>query len=398
MPEATAIAITRDEEQQALLPLLVEGTAMARMAQCFDVYPQMERDATVQRIQTLKPEVVLVDLLPKEADEALRTIEVLHSACPQAFIFAIGEMSRPQLIVAAMRAGAKEFLPRPCTADQMLAAFQRFVSTQRKARSSGTRGRVYAVLNAKGGNGATTVAVNLALTVALTQGSAALIDLAPVGNAALHLNLKPGFTAMDALNNLHRLDSTLLDGYMTRHESGLHVLAGNPAVNAAEAGPAEFARLFDVLAGEYQHVVVDLSTRLDGIARVVCDLADTVLVVANPELSSLWSAAQIHDFFAGTPAEQKLRIVLNRYRKSGGFRDSDIEQATRTKILCKLPNQYAAVSGGIERGVPVARQGNTEIARGFAEMGKSLTSKQAPSGAKRWLFGVNDRLTMRTDP
>lgn len=398
MPQLSVVAITTDEDQKALLQMLVEGSGTARMIQSFAMYPQTERDAMVERIQNSKAEVVVVDLVPKELDAALRTTEVLHAACPDACIFVVGEMTQPQLIVAAMRAGAKEFLPRPCTAEQMAAGLQRVLAVQLKTRAPGARGRVFVALNAKGGNGATTVAVNTALAIALNQGSTALVDLAPVGNAALHLNLKPGFTALHALNNLHRLDAALLDGYMTRHESGLHVLAGNPAVNAADTSAAALARLFDVLAGQYQHVVVDLSTRLDPMTRSLSDLADTVLVVANPELSSLWSAAQLKDFFAGGPAEPKLRIVLNRYKKMGGFSDSDIEQATHTKILWKLPNQYAAVSGGIERGVPVVKQGNTDLARGFVELAKTLTATQQPGGGKRWFLGATERLVMRTDP
>jgi pilus assembly protein CpaE len=280
----------------------------------------------------------------------------------------------------------------------LLDAFNRLVSSQRKVHSSGKRGRVFVVLNAKGGNGATTVAVNTALSITASQGSTALLDMAPLGNAALHLNLKPGFTTVDALNNLHRLDATLLDGFMARHESGLHVLAGHPGVSAIETAPSDFARLFDLMVNQYRHVVVDVSTRLDMTARVLCDLSDTVLLVTNPELCSLWSAARVRDFLAGSPAEQKLRIVLNRYRKISGFNDSDIEQATRSKILWKIPNQHAAISAAIERGLPVARQNNSDIGRCFADFGNLLISGAQATGGKRWLFGSNDRLTLRTHP
>src|SRR5262249_12074351 len=166
--------------------------------------------------------------------------------------------------------------------------------------------------------------------IAMSQGSTTLVDMAPLGNAAVHLNLKPGFTIMDALNNLHRLDVTLLDGFMARHETGMHLLGGHPGVTMKDAGPHELAKMFDIIVTQYRHVVVDLSTRLDTTTRAVCDLADAVILVANPDLSSLWSAARIREFFTGSPAENKLKLVLNRYRKIGGFGDSDIEQATQT--------------------------------------------------------------------
>jgi pilus assembly protein CpaE len=398
MPELSVVVVTTDEDQKALLQVLVDGTVVARMKQSFAAYPRMDGDGVARRIHDLSADVIVVDLAPKDVVAALHAIEMLHAASPKSSIFAIGEMTQPQLIVDAMRAGAQEFLARPTSTDKLLDAFNRLVSAQRKLHTGGKRGRMMAVLNAKGGNGASSVAVNTALSIALSQGSTALLDMAPLGTAALHLNLKPAFTILDALNNLHRLDGTLLDGFMTRHESGLHVLAGDPGVNALVTAAPDLARLLDPVVNHYRHVVIDISTRLDATARALCELSDTVLLVANPDLSSLWSAARVHDFFAGGPGEQKLRMVLNRYRKIGGFGDSDVEQATRIKIIGKIPNQHAAMSSAIERGVPVARQGNSDLARSFADFAKLLTSSEPAGAGKRWIFGATDRLTMRTNP
>ena len=81
--------------------------------------------------------------------------------------------------------------------------------------------------NAKGGSGATTVAVNLALALQSAHGQAALVDLAPLGHCSLHLNVKPVFSVTDATRNLHRMDSSLLESFMTRHNGGLQLLAGS---------------------------------------------------------------------------------------------------------------------------------------------------------------------------
>src|SRR5262249_11543771 len=280
MPALSVVVITSDEEQSSLLQVLIDSTACAHMPQAFGAYPRTDGDPLLRRIHDLKADVVLVDLYPEVTAAALRAIELLRATCSESAIFAVGEMAKPQLIVDAMRVGAQEFLPRPSTIDQLLDAFNRFVASQRKVRATGTRGRVFAVLNVKGGNGATTVAVNTALAIAMSQGSATLVDMAPLGNASVHLNLKPGFTIMDALNNLHRLDVTLLDGFMARHETGIHLLGGHPGVTMKDAGPHELAKMFDIIVTQYRHVVVDLSTRLDTTTRAVCDLADAVILVA----------------------------------------------------------------------------------------------------------------------
>lgn len=337
------------------------------------------------RIHDLNPDVILIDLRTGDAGQGLRTIELLHDTCSKSAIFAIGDMGQPQVIVDSMRAGAKEFFPRPTTTEHLLDALNRLLASRRKLRSPGTKGHIFAVMNAKGGSGATTIAVNTAMATALARGSTAVVDMAPLGNVSLHLNLKPAFSILDALNNLHRLDVTLLDGFMTRHQTGLHLLAGHPTINSLSVGPADYARLFDTVVAQYRHVIVDLSTRLDGMAKAICDLSDTVLLVANPEFASLWSAARIHEFFAGSTAEQKLKLVLNRHRKMAGYSDSEIEDITKIPIASRIPNNYAAVLGSIERGIPIAQQNHSDTARCFVDLSNSLTGEQQSKG-RPWLF------------
>src|SRR5207237_5485973 len=180
-----------------------------------------------------------------------------------------------------MRSGAREFIERPTTTTDLLEAFVRLTTAQRKGHKEGNRGKVFSVVNAKGGSGATTIGVNLALALQAAHGQTALVDLAPLGHAALHMNLKPLFSVADAIRNLHRLDSSLMEGFTTRHSGGLQLLAGASSPSEVQPSPAEFARLFDLLAAYFQFVIVDLSSRMDGVTRLVCDLSQTVLVVAG---------------------------------------------------------------------------------------------------------------------
>src|SRR5207245_570445 len=123
-------------------------------------------------------------------------------------------------------------------------------------------------------------AVNLALALHSAHGKVALVDIAPLGHAALHMNLKPQFTVTDAIRNLHRLDSSLLESFMTRHGDGLQLLAGVNSPVMMEPATAEFARLFDLLVGHFRYVVVDASSRVDATTRLVCNLSEAVLLVA----------------------------------------------------------------------------------------------------------------------
>ena len=383
MAELSVVIVATDSEQRAVLQVLVDGTSVARTVHSAATYPVIASDPLIPRVQGLQPDVILVDIPADAATAALNTIEVFHQEMPGTAVFAIGTMSQPQLIVSAMRVGAKEFIERPTTTTDLLEAFVRLSSNQRKVKRDGPRGKVFTVVNAKGGSGATTIAVNLALALQSAHGNIALVDLAPLGHATLHLNLKAPFTVADAIRNLHRMDSSLLESFMTRDPGGLQLLAGASTPMPTEPSTAEFARLFDMLVTHFRYVVVDASSRLDSATRLVGNLSETVLLIAHADVASLWSAARIVQFLGETNGREHVKLVLNRFRKIPGFHETDAETASGASLLWRIPNQYFAVSSAIDRGVPLMQQ-NTEIARSFNGLAATLTQNDDDVKRSTW--------------
>jgi len=384
MPELSVVIVATDSEQRAVLQVLVDGTSVARTSHTCASFPVGATDPVIRRVQSATPDVILVDIPADNAAMAMRAVELLHQELSDSAVFAIGNMQQPQLIVSAMRAGAREFIERPTTTNDLLEAFVRLTSAQRKIRREGSRGKVFTVVNAKGGVGATTVAVNLALALQSAHSNVALIDLALLGHAALHLNLKPAFTVSDAIHNLHRLDSSLLESFMARSSNGLQLLAGVNMPGVVEPSTAEFARLFDMLVNHYRYVVVDASSRLDGATRLMCNLSETVLLVGHTDVASLWSATRVLQFLGETGGRERVGLVLNRFRKMPGFSETDAETATGAKLLWKIPNQYFAVSGAIDRGTPLMEQNHTEIARSFRGLAHTLTKNDEQVKRAAW--------------
>ena len=384
MPELSVVIVATDNEQRAVLQVLVDGTSVARTVHTCASFPVAASDPVTRRVRSANPDVTLVDIPADNPPLALRAIELLHQEMPEAAIFAIGNLNQPQVIVNAMRAGAREFIERPTNTTDLLEAFVRLTTAQRKGRQEGIRGKVFSVINAKGGNGATTVAVNLALALQSAYGQTALVDLAPLGHAALHMNLKPVFNVADATRNLHRMDASLLESFMTRHSGGLQLLAGTNVPAAVDPSTAEFVRLFDMLVTHYRYVVVDASSRFDAASRLIASLSETVLLVACSDVASLWSAARVQQYLGETGSRERVRLVLNRFRKVPGFSEADAEAAVGAKLLWRIPNQYFAVSGAIDRGTPVMDQRNSEIARCFAGLAQELTRNDADVKRAAW--------------
>jgi pilus assembly protein CpaE len=384
MSELSVVIIAQDSEQRAVLQVMVDGTSVARVVHSCTSYPVVITDPVLRRVQSANPAVVLVDVPADNHTLALRSIELIHQELSRAAIFAVGSMSQPQVIVSAMRAGAREYIERPTTTNELLEAFIRLSTAQRKVDREGPRGKVFTVVNAKGGSGATTTAVNLGLALQSAHGGVALVDIAPLGHAALHMNLKPQFTVTDAVRNLHRLDSSLLESFMTRHADGMQLLAGVNTPAVVEPATSEFARLFDLLVGHFRYVVVDASSRVDPTTRLVCNLSETVLLVAHADVASLWSATRIQQYLGETGGRERVRLVLNRFRKIAGFTEADAEAAAGAKLLWKIPNHYFAVSAAIDRGVPLMQQSYTEIAKSFSGLAAVLTDDDIDVKRKAW--------------
>jgi pilus assembly protein CpaE len=384
MPELSVAVFATDDDQRAVLQVLVDGTSVARTVFSDANLPLATNDPVIRKTYGFAPDVILVDIGSDGATAALRAIELLHQEIPDAAVFAIGSMSQPQLIVNAMRAGVREYIERPTTTTDLLEAFVRLTTTRRKPGRENSRGRVFTIVNAKGGSGATTVAVNLALALQSIHHSTALVDLAPLGHCALHLNLKPAFTVSDAVTNLHRLDSSLLESFMGRHNNGLKVLAGSATPALIEPSASDFARLFDTMVGLFHYIVVDASTRLDSATRLVSNLSEKILLIAHADVASLWSAGRVAQYLGESGSRDRFALVLNRYRKVAGFNEVETEAAIGAPVLWRIPNQYFAVSTAIDRGVPLMQQGNTEIARSITGLAEYLTKDDLEVKRTAW--------------
>jgi pilus assembly protein CpaE len=375
--------LTEDREQLAVLQNRLESTHVARIVFSNVGFPLSATDSVMRQMQSQRAEVVVVDVNSEEPQRSIHTIELIRASTSDVAIFAIGDMRNPMAIVGAMRAGAGEYIDRMAGTEGLADAFGRFTASRSKTRSSTGRARVFTVINAKGGSGATTLAVNTAVALQQHHGQTILVDFSPIGHAALHLNARPTFSVMDALQNLHRMDASLLEGLMTSTKDGLHLLAGPQQPYTTAPAAAELARLFDLLVSHYRYVVVDCSGRMDQTTRLLSDLSNVVLMVVQTDVVSLWSAGRIRSFLEESNGRRHLRLVMNRYKKIPGFSEEDVERATTCKILWKIPNNYQLIAPAIDKGTPVAAHDSQEVSRAFRSLAELLA--QAPTAAEEGL-------------
>lgn len=375
--EITVGILAPSEETRELLRLQVNATGLAAVEVEVDQYCAASGDRPTRRFLESRPDIIIVDMQDQRA--ALQTLHILHAALPDTWLFVSSPSTEPQLIIETMRAGAREFFPKPIPARNMSEALGRFIAE--KQRRQKDIGKIYCVTSAKGGVGATTLSINLATSLAAApKTQVALIDLSgPVGDAASNLNLKPQFTVTDALHSAARLDPVLLESFAS-HVHGVSVLPGPNEFRPGQIPGADaLAKLLEVVTQAYTHAIVDLSSALDKEQlQVATGMATNVVVVLTPELPALLRTERLLRYLSSIGLTDKLRLVMNRYRKSDEITDTEIEKALKCPLFWKLPNNYMGAIRAINSGDPVVSTNHSELADSYRELAYRLAELPPP--------------------
>ncbi len=327
--------------------------------------------------QTL-PDLVVVDIRG-DAASGMAAIERLRAGHSTTAIFAVAQTTDPELILQAMRAGANEFFMWPVPEDAFQGAVRRTATRRETANASAKPPSVTLVFfGAKGGAGTTTVSVNCAVELArLTKRQTLIVDLKPgFGEVALFLGVRPRFTVLDALENLHRLDKDFLRELCAKHKSGLEILAGSEQFErpgAQDAGAIE--ELFRVFGKAHDYIVVDAGNQVTSCSIAALYAADTIFVVTNPDVPSVRNAQRLVDRVRqlGVGGE-RVRILLNRASDQNMIGSKQIETALGYGIHHTFPSDYKTVSTALNSGVPLALANHSDIAEQFGSFTRQLIS------------------------
>jgi pilus assembly protein CpaE len=323
------------------------------------------------------PDLVVVDIRD-DAASGMAAIERLRAGHVAAAIFAVAQATDPELILQAMRAGANEFFMSPVPEDSFQGAVRRTAARRETTHAQAKPpSSTLAFFGAKGGAGTTTVAVNCAVELArLTKRQTVIVDLKPgFGEVALFLGVRPRFTLLDAIENLHRLDKDFLHELCAKHKSGLDMLAGSEQFRrpgSQDSGAIEGSSACSASQCDYT-VIVPATLNSSSIAALYA--ADTIFVVTNPDVPSVRNAQRLVDRVRqlGVGGE-RIRILLNRASDQNMIAPKQIETALGYGIHHTFPSDYKAVSTALNSGVPLALANNSEIAAQFDSFTRQIIS------------------------
>jgi len=344
-------------------------------------------------------DVVIVDIRG-DASSSMAAIERLRAAAPGAGVFAVAAMADPNLILQAMRAGANEFFTWPPEEEAFNGAIRRTAARRESTQGAKPNATTLVFFGAKGGAGTTTIAVNCGVELArLGKRPTLIVDLKPgLGEVGLFLGVRPRFTIIDAIDNLHRLDREFLKELVIKHKSGLEILAGSDQFDrpgAPDGGAIE--ELFRLLARQYEYILVDAGSQINSCSTAALYTADQMFLVANPDVPCVRNAQRLLDRVRQLGAcGERVRFLLNRAAEPYPIPPKQIEGAIGHPIHHTFPSDYKTVSAALNSGVPLALTGNSDMALQFDRFTRRILDPAADESGtpaqKKGRIGGLDRL------
>lgn len=358
----------------------------------------------IELAEQLRPDVVLMDINMPDMD-GIATTEQLATRVPTAAVVMMSVQGEADYLRRSMLAGAREFLVKPFSSDELTASIRQVYAREREklsriavvpptvaaaAAAPGREpGRLVAVFSPKGGVGRTTIAVNLAVAAAAElKRDTVLVDGAfQFGDVAVLLNLNPKSKSIADL--VPELESggepESLDTFVVGHSSGLRVLLAPPSPEMAELVTATAVRrVLDALRARHELVVVDCPPAFSETTLAILDAADAILAVLTLEITSIKNIRLFLEVAEQLGYErEKLVLVLNRADSTLGIRVSDVEHSIGRRIDHSIVSDGRTVVYALNRGVPfVVASRETQVAQDVIRLARAVGGVPAPAASQ----------------
>jgi len=348
----------------------------------------------------LQPDVLLLDINMPGMD-GIATAEQLSATLPTSSIVMMSVQGEPDYLRRSMLAGAREFLVKPFSADELSAAIRQVhqreqqklgnmaaIPVYQNGQSSTNgerrkRGRVVTFFSPKGGVGRTTMAVNTAVAAATEGQRVVIVDASlQFGDVGVLLNMSPkNNTVADVVRELGTGETDTIESMIIDHSSGVRVLLAPPSPEQAElVTPEHVTAIVSALRATHDLVVVDAWPWLNDTTITFLDNSDVIVALLTLEISNIKNLRQFLEL-VGTLGykDDKVRLVLNRADSAYGIRLQDVESSIGRKIDHTIVSDGQTVVYALNRGVPFV-MGNKQarVSQDVIKLARLVSEPRAP--------------------
>ncbi|MGD0487214.1 MAG: hypothetical protein ABSB94_08470 [Syntrophorhabdales bacterium] len=319
--------------------------------------------------------------------------EALASHITKNIFFTSSQMD-PKVLIEALKIGAKGFFRQPIDFNEVRETLMR-IREEKKARRGDepvNKGKIIYAIGSKGGAGTSTVAANLAMSLASMEGpdAAAFIDVNEVfGDAPLLFGIERPVDWVEISKHISRLDATYLMTILFKHDSGLYVLPA-PAIPAEHENTGKaMESLLRLMQGLFRYIIVDGGRRLDEISRLILRLSDKVLIVTQMTLSSIVNANRLQKLFQESGYTAAVDIVVNRFTQRDTTFLKEAENLLGRSIEWRIPNDYRTAMTAVNEGKSLtAVDRKADLSLKMRDLALAIAGKEEKRPAKSRFLGL----------
>lgn len=351
---------------------------------------QEQRDAA-------RVDILVLEIGSDPASE-FETIRLLLQEQVVGTLFLTSSSTSAEVLLPALRAGARAFFPQPLDPDEVTEAFEKVLGqtlpNQGSDPAETSSGRVFSVLGAKGGVGTTTFAVNLATSIQERdpQKLVALIDMNRlVGEIPLFLDLETDTNWEEIGRNLSRLDASYLQSAMARHSSGVYVMPAPGRLDTELHLPAGFLfKLVKAMRRFFDYIIVDCGMYFDENSFKIFAESEAIYLISIMSLPCIINVRKLQESLAGTAqvGNGKIRIIANRFEKKAQITLAEAKKLLGREVSTTIPNNYQLAMSAVNSGRTVAQVAkNSDIAKAYRKLAEAvLEPEQEKPGRMFRLF------------
>ncbi|MEO7651618.1 MAG: P-loop NTPase [Bryobacteraceae bacterium] len=358
-------------------------------------YLEVAQNLYIRVLQDLErnPNAALILDLASDADTALKVLDKVKQAAPDLYVMASNYHADGEMVIAALRAGANDFLLQPLKRTEFRDAMTRLEKAPRRASTGESKlGKVYTFVGTKGGVGTTSLAVNFAAVLAQRKQTTVALDLDYIANdVAMQLGASPQYTLLEVAENLSRMDQALFEGFVTRDPLGFFLVGPPDALEQRGYFTEHMFREFATfLVEKYDAIVVDGGRAIsDEVVLGACQVSSTVFLVTTQELPSIRNAQRYIAYLMRMGFNQdQIKVVVNHYSKKVSPNYASLEQIQQTlnqSVFFGIPSSPAMLAA-VNRARPLVadRQAGGEqdkMIRAFVDKATGAKTKAAAKSA-----------------
>ncbi len=370
--QLTCAIVDGDDNNRGEMVQFLAGQGMTPMAS-LPTIDQLGQFLSKQE----KPQLAIVNLDPGATDQ-LRALAPLIKNFPDTTFFVMSQVMDPNLLMDAMHVGVKEFIPLPIVEHRFKAALDRVANNH----GMSAKGKIITVVPTMGGVGSTTIACNIATSLA-QKAKTVLVDLDLVqGGVAGAFDVHPRYTIADVMQSGEQIDRQLLDTALSIHtKSGLAILA-RPELpeDSQRVNQMGLNRLLGVLGRMFDYVVVDSVMSIDPVYAAALHAGSINMIVMQLNVPSAKNAER----FVGTLRRMgvdtnKIKVVVNRYVKKGwDIEPEEVEKSLGLKLSWMVPNDYKNAIAAVNFGEPVVlRAPRSEMSQSLMELAGMISASSS---------------------